>query len=728
MRKNCLNLNFRSQMKKTINQIIRKLITGMMITSLSTSTFADYCAEVEQELTSVYEKQNQMQLGEGASAPSLDELKKRRDAQMAQVIALRSLKKVRDSYLDFKKEAQNLDVAEMFDVNTKNALIDLEEHTQAVTKYAVIHSTVAALAKKQSASIAENAKEDNPFVKMFNHIKDGDGKNLYSYMKSACNDPEQEVQKECSVFNDFTKNFKLDKDYEEMAEVTINNYGQILKKIYAGSATTDDANEFLETHLEVLKTDVYNVSLNKTKDGHPSLSINKSENSLNLLSENEELKNYYENTILKLYNEVSAHNKDKEIFETSKGSVAAIYLNSAISDESFKNLSSSLNQLKNCRTKLTKCEEFIGIEKLANTINNAHEAIGSERRIANITFDDKDNIKKKFGEILKKGKEETDFINKKTGSNHDFNALSGKYLKELCPNIDNVSDTTEAFYQCIEREVDDSKLSDLISGQEEELANAEKAISDLFKQQPMKDLEIVKAILMKKLELNCRDDVIAETRCAPPLAGGSNVIRTLTKIGNDMEEELVFEDYSRYYYGPSDTNDYKTSQNYLDKYCPETKKIQCNGKELREETDEPDEFPKTCEYLRARKCNQMNDSLVDEAVKLGDNEYYDWDPISERMTKKRHKQSYWPQVAMYAANKSYAFMGPMIATQQLRAQLPGAILSGQYHQQRLAYQEQYYDWYMENLDLTNPYLFGSSYGGVFYSNSASNIYSNGYTW
>ncbi|WP_419172336.1 hypothetical protein [Halobacteriovorax sp.] len=726
-------------MRKPFKEFIRALIIGTSLSSLSLNVFAEYCSELEMEIKSVHDKQNGMKADENKpNSPTLADLKGARDAQMAQVIALRSLKNIRDEYLKFKEESQSLDVAELFDDNTLEALFALEEHTQAVTKYAVIHSTVAALAKKQADSIAQNSTEDNPFVKIFNHIKNGDGKNLYSYMRSACDDASEDVKQECSVFNDFTENFKLGDGHEEMAKNTINNYGQILKKIYAGVATQEDATSFFKEHLNALKTDQYNVSLDKAEDGSPSLSISKPNNTLSLLSESDELKNYYQNTIVKLYDLNKEHNSDKNIFSSPESSFATQFFTNSIEDQSFNDISSALNELKKCKGKLVDCDESIDTGKLARAINSANESIGSGNSVSNVTIfanGRRQETKNKLHDILKKGLAETEAYNKTTGTKTDFNGEVASKLSQLCPQSVSTTDRlisnneiSDKVFKCLQDELDDSSLDELISKQEEELAKAEKAISDLFISQPMKDLEIIKSILTRSYKNICEDPQIHEFRCVPPLQGVNESIKTLSIIGDNLEEELIVEDYSRYYYGAKDTNDYQTSNRYLEKYCPQSDKINCNGNEVRNgDVTDPDEFPKACQYLQVRSCNQQSLSLSKDSFKLDDNEYVDWDPISERSVVRRHQQSFWPGVAMYAAEQSYKFMGPMIATQQLRAQLPSAIYTGMYQEQQIAYREQYYDWYMEKLDLSDANMFGF-WGGPFYSNNSVGQIDFGYGW
>ena len=83
---------------------------------------------------------------------------------------------------------------------------------------------------------------------------------------------------------------------------------------------------------------------------------------------------------------------------------------------------------------------------------------------------------------------------------------------------------------------------------------------------------------------------------------------------------------------------------------------------------------------------------------------------------------------MYAAQNSYAFIGPMVATQNLRASLPSMIYNGQVQQQRIAYQQQYYDWYMEKLDLSNPNLFNFYGGSVYYGGSTNSGNNWGYSF
>ncbi|WP_040314185.1 hypothetical protein [Bacteriovorax sp. BAL6_X] len=714
-----------------MKRLFKNIFNTVLISTFAfNATASDMCTDLEVEISAIHAKQDQMKKDDKADSPTLIELKKIRDAQMAQVVALRALKKIRSEYLNFKKEAEVLDVAKLFDTNTAKALKELETHTQAVTKYAVIHSTVSALAKKQAASIAENNKEDNAFVKLFNHLKDGNGKDLFSYVKSACRGKDASVQKECEVFNDFTNNFEMDQGYEDMAKDTINNYGVILQKIYAGSATESDANDFLEAHLEALKDDTVNVALTTTKEGTPSIKINTSGNSLNLLSHNDQLKHYYENTILKLYEETFDHNDDPNIFNTQQGSYASFYLDSGISDQSFSDLSSALTGLKSCRIKIKECDASSDLEKIKNAINDSRAAIGNYNTLESISLypseeekkadeNRRDKLKNDIHSFLKNANDKVEALNKTSKNNQNFGQILADNLAELCPGTTGAS-TTDILYSCVESDLNAESINQKIKEREEALVDVEKQIASIFTTRSMKDLEVLKALNLKTYKLNCRGFKEANISCMPALETGNEGISILTKLSDGIDDKLITEDYSRYFYGEQEPNDYRMTDRYLLEYCHKKKNKRCNGAVVEngangdDEDNRDDEFSYACRALHVRTCNLKKNSFAKSSVQLESNEYFDWDPVSERMVKRKHRKSFWPQVAMYAAHNSYAFIGPMISTQQLRAQLPGYIYTGRVQQQQLAYQQQYYDWYMNKLDLSNQRMFSGS-NSPFYS-------------
>lgn len=702
----------------------------ILISSLGLSTYAATCDELQTEIRNIHSEQDKLKKSQEATDKSLADLKKERDAKLAHLIALKSLKNIRARYDEFQKEADKLDIVNAFDEDTQNALQDLERHTQAVVTYGVIHSTVATLMKKHADSIAANAKEDNPFVRLFNHLRNGDGKDLVSYMKSACDKPSEDVQSECDVFNDFTKNFENNPTYSQDFTTAINNYGVIMQKIYSGVATEEDAEDYLAQQLEILSqpSDDIDISLSMTANNRPSVDINHTVDSLNLLSSNTQLRDYYKNTIIKLTESVQDHNEDKTILEGSIASSIYKYFDKQIEDNSLQTLSDTLNKLKNCRGKLTKCDDFGDVQQFAARLNESISNVDPSKMVnpANVTIDlhsdenwkkAKDNAIADIISFSDRAKKELETLKETSGSEFNFDELVSEKMLELCPSSTG-SDTTQKLLACVESFENSSKINDKVAENERELVAIENQIAEIFKSQPMRDLEIIKALVLRDYKSSCGakfEEV--EVSCMPNLDSGNEGIKALLLAGEEIGEKLLTEDYSRYFYGSNQTTDEGNSKKYLEKFCPTSSHIVCETGLIANGEYADDQYPQACRSLRIRMCNQKHVTQVRATSSLGRGEFYDWDPLERRMVKKKERREFWPQVAMYAAENSYAFMGPMIATQQLRARLPGMVYTGMAQQQALAYQEQYYDWYTQQMDLTNPNLFNYYGGSVYYGSN-----------
>ncbi len=711
------------------------------------STFANTCSQYEAEISKIHQQQDEMQLTSNGKSKSFSDLKKQRDAAMANLLALRSLRKVRDEYTQYKKDSMQVDIASLLDDKSKAAIEKIENYTQAIAKYGVLHPIVDKLAQIKTDDI-DTVKDKNFVVRVMMYLKEGHGRSLYGYIRTKCNGLSasiEDIEDICHNFKSFTKNFSQDDKYQDSIKATINNYGELLEQMYLGDIDKEEFEERLGDHIEALYDNSVKIELQKQGDTY-TMVRNESKQSFPMLTSNTDnssaFKNIFEDDFLRIKDETpSLENYDES--ESAALNEASQKLKSNINEENeaalsaYNDIRKNLSKLKDCRGKISTCSFNNETAKdLVSSINklNARIGYGSDSdKISTITItnDDKDKIRERVQELLASPLDDIKTLNLTSGNKLDYKDIITKYLNEFCKEstvksiaLDSGEIKDDPLYRCIESELNDDALNQKIAEAENQLKNQESLIAKLFNNKAMKELEVVKAIVLKTYDNYCKGYQLKEISCLPPVNGEDSNLKALVKVQEGAKDILLTEDYSRYYYGGSDTDDERQSQAYLNAYCPETRTKVCGGKVVEVEVEEgqeeasKDKFPNACNLLHNRMCNQKTSKLYEKAVKLKKKEYYDWDPISERMVKKRHAKDFWPEVAMYAAQNSYRFMGPMIATQSLRGQIPGQIYAGQANEQRMAYQEQYYDWYMENLDLSNSNMFNTYYGSPFYSGSS----------